>query len=157
MLVLCILAWSFCFFKKYPCHFCPLLCPVLHEAFLGISNFLEVISSIPFLLLPSVSLHCSLMNVFLFLLTILWNSAFSWVYLSLSPLPFTSLLSSVICEPSSDNYFAFMCFFFFGMFWSLPPVQCHEPLSIVLQALCLSDLILWIYFSLHCIIIKDLI
>ena len=24
--------------------------------------------------------------------------------------------------------------------WSLPPVQCHEPLSVVLQALCLSDL-----------------
>ena len=32
--------------------------------------------------------------------------------------------------------------------WSLPPVQCHEPLSIVLQALCLSDLIPWIYLSL---------
>ena len=32
--------------------------------------------------------------------------------------------------------------------WSLPPVQCHKPLSIVLQALCLSDLIPWIYLSL---------
>ena len=38
------------------------------------------------------------------LLTILWNSAFSWVYLSLSPLPFASLLSSVICKVSSDNH-----------------------------------------------------
>ena len=27
-----------------------------------------------------------------------------------------------------------------GWCWSLPPVQCHEPLLIVLQALCLSDL-----------------
>ena len=32
--------------------------------------------------------------------------------------------------------------------WSLPPVQCHEPLSIVLLALYLSDLIPWIYLSL---------
>ena len=32
--------------------------------------------------------------------------------------------------------------------WSVPPIQCHEPLFIVLQALCLSDLILWIYLSL---------
>ena len=32
--------------------------------------------------------------------------------------------------------------------WSLPPVQCHEPPPIVLQALCLSDRILWIYLSL---------
>ena len=32
--------------------------------------------------------------------------------------------------------------------WSLSPVQCHKPPSIVHQALCLSDLIPWIYFSL---------
>ena len=33
-------------------------------------------------------------------------------------------------------------------FWSLPGVQCHEPPSILLQALYLSDLIPWIYLSL---------
>ena len=55
---------------------------------------------------------------------------------------------SAICKASSDNHFAFLHFFFLGMVWSLPPVQCYEPLSIVLQALCLSDLIPWIYFSL---------
>ena len=32
-------------------------------------------------------------------------------------------------------------------FWSLPVVQCHKPLSIVLQTLCLPDLIPWIYSS----------
>ena len=32
-------------------------------------------------------------------------------------------------------------------FWSLPHVQCYKPLSIVLQALCLLDLIPWLYFS----------
>ena len=31
------------------------------------------------------------------------------------------------------------------MVWSLPPSQCYKPLSIVLQALSLPDLIPWIY------------
>ena len=49
------------------------------------------------------------------LFAVLWNSAFSWVYFCLSPLPFTSLLFSAICEASSENRFAFLNFFFFGM------------------------------------------
>ena len=43
------------------------------------------------------------------------NSAFKWVYLSVSPLPFTSFLFSVICKVFSDNHFAFLHFFFLGM------------------------------------------
>ena len=69
----------------------------------------------PILLFFSISLHWSLRKAFLSLLAILWNSAFSWVYLSLSPLPFASLLFSAICKASSDNHFAFSHFFFFGM------------------------------------------
>ena len=42
------------------------------------------------------------------------NSAFSWVYLSLSPLPFASLFST-ICKASSGNNFAFLYFFLLGM------------------------------------------
>ena len=38
-------------------------------------------------------------------------------YLSLSPLPFDSLLSTAICKPSLDNHFAFVHLFFFGMVW----------------------------------------
>ena len=37
-------------------------------------------------------------------------------YLSLSPLPFASLLFSAFCKASSDNHFAFLHFFFLGMF-----------------------------------------
>ena len=79
-----------------------------------------------------------------------WNgfliSAFKWVYLSSSPLPLTSLLFSGICKASSDNHFAFL--YFFSWAWSEPlfPVQCHEPLSIVLQALS-SDQIDYIIYS----------
>ena len=80
-------------------------------------------------------------------LAVLWNSAFSWVYFPLSPLPFNSLLFSSICKVSSDNNFAFLHFFSLGWFCSLPPVQCYKPPSIVLQALCLQDLIPWSYSS----------
>ena len=47
----------------------------------------------PILLFPSVSLHWSLRKAFLPLLAILWNSAFRCLYLSFSPLFFTSFHS----------------------------------------------------------------
>ena len=46
----------------------------------------------PVLLFFSTSLPCSLKEAFLPLLAILWSSAFRWVYISFSPLSFTSLL-----------------------------------------------------------------
>ena len=115
---------------------------------LDISNFVEEISSLPILWFSSISLHWSLRKAFFFPLAILWNSAFKWIYLFFSPLPFASFLFSAICKASSDNHFAFLHFFPWGWSWSLCPVQRHKPPSIVLQALCLWDLILWIYLSL---------
>ena len=76
----------------------------------------------PILLFSSISLHWSLRKAFLSFLAILWNSAFKWLYLSISPLPFTSLLFTAMCKASSDNHFAFMHFFFLGMV--LIPVSC---------------------------------
>ena len=102
----------------------------------------------PILLFSSISLHWSLRKAFLSLLIILWNSAFKWEYLSFSPLLFASFTFSAICKALSGNHFAFLHFFSWGWSWSLPLVRCHEPPSIVLQALCLSDLIPWLYFSL---------
>ena len=58
----------------------------------------------------SISLHYSLKKTFLSFLSILWNSAFRWVYLSFTPLPLASLLFSAICKASSDNHFAFLHF-----------------------------------------------
>ena len=90
----------------------------------------------PILLFSCISLHWSLRKAFLSLLSVLWNSAFRWVYLSFSPMPFASLLFSAICKASSDSHLPVCISFSWGWFWSPPPVQCHEPLSIVLQALC---------------------
>ena len=69
----------------------------------------------PILLFSSISLHWSLSKAFLFLLAILWNSAFKWEYLSFFPLLFPSLLFTAICKASSDSHFAFLHFFFLGM------------------------------------------
>ena len=92
----------------------------------------------PILLFSSTSLHWSLRKAFRSLLAILWNSALKWVYLSFSPLLFTSLLFSAICKSPHTTILPFCIYFSWGWPWSLPPEQCHEPLSIVLQALCLS-------------------
>ena len=69
----------------------------------------------PILLFSSISLHWSLKNTYLSLLALLWNSVFKWVYLSFSPLPFTSLLFTAIFKAYSDNHFAFLHVFFLGM------------------------------------------
>ena len=91
----------------------------------------------PILTFSFISLHWSLRKAFLSLLAILWNSAFKWIYLSFSALPFTSFLFSAIHKASSDSHFAFLHSFSWGWSWSLPLVQCHKPLFIVLQALSL--------------------
>ena len=91
-----------------------------------LSVFLKKSLVLPFLLFSSMSLHCSLKKA-LSLLATLWNSVFSCMYLSLSLLLFTSLLSSTICKASSDNHFVFLHFFYlrivlitdsYTMFWT---------------------------------------
>ena len=80
--------------------------------FLGISKFLEEISSLS---------HSIVFFYFFVLIAekgFLISPCYSlelWIYLSFSPLPFTSLLFSAICKASSDNCFAFLRFFFLGI------------------------------------------
>ena len=118
---------------------------------LGISNFFKGSLIFPILLFSSISLHWSLRKPFLSLFAILWNSAFKWEYLYFSPLLFTSLLFTAICKASSDSYFAFLHFFFLGMVLIL-----HKPLSIVHQALCLSDLFLIFMLQISPLILKNM-
>ena len=63
---------------------------------LGISNFLEEISSLFHSIIFLCFFDCSLRKAFLSLLVYLWNSAFRWVYLSFSPLPLAPLLPLTI-------------------------------------------------------------
>ena len=76
-----------------------------------ISKFLEGISGLASSIFSFISLHCSFKD-FLSLLAIRCNSAFDWVYRSLSPLPCTSICSLAIC---TDNHFAFFHFLFLRM------------------------------------------
>ena len=110
------------------------------------SNFLEEISSL------------SHSIVFLYFFALITEEDFlispcylelslKWVYVSFSPLSFASLLFSAICKASSSNHFAFLQFFFLGMVLVTTSVKCYEHMSIILQALCLPDLIPWIYLS----------
>ena len=112
--------------------------------------FLKRFLVLPFLLLPSISLYCSFKKAFLSLLAILWNSAFSWLYHSHSPLLFPFHLSSAIFKASSDNHFAFSHFFFFVIFLFAAPVQYYGCLFTVLQVLCLLVSLESIH-HLHCI------
>ena len=87
----------------------------------------------------SVSLHCPFKKAFLSLLTILWNSAFSWTHFSLSPLLFASLLSSDIYKAASDNHFVFLHFFFFEI------VLVRASCTILWNSAHSSSAIPWIY------------
>ena len=101
-----------------PYHFCPLLCPYLHEkmhAHLCIFPLVSLIFSkrclvFHILVFSSISLHWSMTKAFLSVHAILWISAYKWVYLSFS-LSLAYLTFSAICKASSNSHFAFMHFF----------------------------------------------
>ena len=78
---------------------------------LGIYNFLEEISSLSHSIVFLYFFALITEEVFLILLAILWNSAFKWIYLSFSPLPFTSLPFIALFKASSDSQFALLHYF----------------------------------------------
>ena len=101
----------FCLLGLY--HFYPLLCHLWLECSFEVSNFPEEIFTFPLSLFSSIIKHFSLKKGFSSPLAILWISVFNWMYVSLSPLLFTSLHYSTILKASSGNCFAFLPFFFF--------------------------------------------
>ena len=140
---------SSAFVRSIP--FLSFIVPIHHcmKCSLGISNFLGNISSLShsivfpyffalitekgFLISPCYSLELCIQMGVSFLLSFAFHSSYFLSYL-LSP-PQTIILT-------------FCIYFSWVWAWSLSPAQCHEPLSIVIHALCLSNLIPWIYFSL---------
>ena len=96
----------------------PIMFQGLHSPFVSLI-FLTRSLVFPILLFSSISLHWSTRKAFLSLLAILWNSAFRCLYLSFSPLLFTSLLFTGICKASSDSHFAFLHFFYFFLWFKI--------------------------------------
>ena len=109
------------------------------------------------LLFSSVSLHFSHKKAFLFLLAILWNSAFSWVYLSLSPLPLASLFPQLFVSPPHTTTLLSCISFSLKWLWSPPPVQCYISPSIVLPGTLSIRSNQLNLCHLHCTTIRDLI
>ena len=78
-------------------------------------------------------------------------SSLSWLFLgtlhsngNIFPFDLCFLLfffSQLFVRPPQTTILPFCISFLWGWFWSLSPVQCHEPPYIVHQALCLSDLV----------------
>ena len=102
----------------------------------------------PILLFSSVSLQWSLRKTsylsLLFFGTLHSNGNIFPFLLCFSLIFFSQLF----VRPPQTVILLFCISFPWGWSWSLSPVQCHEPLSIVHQALCLSDLVPYIYFLL---------
>ena len=110
---------------------------------LGISNFLEEISSLShaiaflyflvliteegFLISPCYSLeHCIQIGV---------SFCFS--------LPFASSFFSYLIKPSQETILPSCISFSRGWFWSLPPIQCYKPKS----EFCNKELVIWVRVS----------
>ena len=75
----------------------------------------------------------------------LHSDAYNFPFLlGFSPLFFSQLF----VRPPQTAILIFCICFPWGWSWSLSPIQCHAPLTLVHQALYLSDLVSWIYFSL---------
>ena len=94
----------------------------------------------PILFFTSISSHWSLKKAFLSLLAILWNLAFRCLCHSFSLCFLPLFFSQLFVRPPQTAVLLFCISFPWGWSWSLSPVQCHGPHSIVHQALYLSDL-----------------
>ena len=112
--------------------------------------FLKTSLVFSILLFSSISLHCSLRKAFLasrdlclLFFGTLHSDGYIFPFLLCLLLLF---LSQLFGRPPQTTILPFCIFFSLGML--LITASCYEPLSIVLQALCLSDLIPWIYLSL---------
>ena len=96
--------------------------------------FLKISLVLPILLFFSIYLHWSLRRAFLSLLAIRWNSAFRWCIFSFL-LCLSLLFSQLFVRPPQITILPFCISFSWEWSWSLPPVQCYNPPSMVLQAL----------------------
>ena len=113
----------------------------------AISNFPEEISSLSHSIVFLYFFELNTKEVFCISPCHSWNSAFKWVYLSFSLCLWLLFFSQLFVRTPQTTILPICIYFSWAWSWSLPSVQCHEPLSIVLQALCLSDLISWIHLS----------
>ena len=86
-------------------------------------------------LFSSSSLHWSLRKAFVSLLAILWNAAFNGCFFPFLLCNLLLFFSQLYVRPPQTTILPFFISFSWRWSWSVPPVQYHEPPSIVLQSL----------------------
>ena len=139
VVLLCILATSsyYLLLLLGPYHFVLYCAHLCMKCSLGISNFLEEISgfSHSFVFLYFFALIAE--EGFLMSPSILWNSAFKWVYFSFffSHCFLLLFFSQLFVRAPQTAILIFCISFSWGWSCSLSPVQCHKPPSIVHPAL----------------------
>ena len=118
--------------------------------------FLKRSLDFPILLFSSISLHWSLRKAFLSPL-LFFGTLHSKGYIFPFLLCFSPLFySQLFVRPPQTTILPFCSSFSWWWSSSLPPIQCHEPPSIVLQALYqIKSLESISHF--HCIVVRDLI
>ena len=142
--LLCILATR----SKYlllllgPYPFCPLSSPSLHEI-VPLVSLIFLKRSLVFLILLFSSIFCTdCLEKLSYLFLLLFETVHSDAYIFPFILCFSLLfLSQLFVRPPKTAILLFCISFPWRWSWGLSPVQCHEPLSVVHQALCLSDLV----------------
>ena len=102
---------------------------------LGVSNFLEELLPLPFYCFPLFL--CTdpwgrLCNLSLLFFGILHSNEYIFPFLLCFSLLF---FSQLFVRPPQTTILPFCTSFSWGWSWSLPPVRCYKPPSIVLQAL----------------------
>ena len=118
-----------------PYHFCPLLSPFCMKCSLGITNFLEENWSFPFCCFP-LFLCTDRCRRLSYLSLLFFGTLHSDGYIFPFILCFLLLFfSQLFVRPPQRDILIFHISFSWGWSWSLSPVQCHETLSIVHQAL----------------------
>ena len=133
---------SFLYSSLYSCH--RFLIP---SASLGLYHFCPLLS-FPFYCFPlflCIDHWGRLSYLSLLFIGTLHSDGYIFLFLLCLLLLF---FSQLFIRPPQTTFCLFASFFSWRWLWSHPPVPCHEPPSIVLQALCLSDLIPWICLSL---------
>ena len=102
----------------------------------------------PVLLFSSISLHWLLRKAFFYLSLLFFVTLHSNGYIFPFLLWFWLLFfSQLFVRPPQTAILLFCITFSWGWSWSLSPVQCHEPPSIVHEVLCLSDIVPQIFFT----------
>ena len=115
---------------------------------LDAANFLDEISGFPFYCFP---LFCCMVHLRRpSFLSLPFSGTLHSVRYIFPFLPYFSLLffPQLFVRPPQTTTLPSCISFSWGCLWSPPPIQCYELPSIVLQALCLSDLFPCIYSSL---------